>query len=604
MKMTSFKTVVKAFNKLEETPATLEKIDILKDLFREVESSELDKLIYLALGILYPNYMAEPPIGIAEKVAIKAIAKMSRLNTTKIENIINEKGGVGKAIGTIFEQKKEIKTLDNFFGSKTKEQEKIELQSIDLVYSTLDEIAHLKGKGSTLKKIDLLSNLLLKSTKGEAKYILRTILGTLRLGIAEMTIINGLSVAFTDSKDNKEFIEKKYNIFPDLGKIGKILSEKGLEGLKDINIRVGIPIKMMLGQRAKTFEDIFERMGNECACEYKYDGERVQAHKNKNKVILFSRNTEDITSMYPDLVSTIKKLPVDSLIIEGEIVAIDVETGRIKSFQELMKRRRKYDIDKFMKEYPVELYLFDILYLNEKNLLNEPYLKRRKTLEDIITTYNEKQDSILKLATQRVVNSKQELKEFFEDSLTECEGLMIKSVNKKSVYQAGNRGYLWLKLKKSYHSKMIDSVDLVIIGAYSGRGRRGGTYGAFLCAVYNKDEDKFQSICKVGSGIKDEDIERFPELFNNLEMDNIPMNVDTVAEKLVPDVWLQPKIVCSLIGDEITLSPDHRAGYNLKKESAGFAIRFPRFLGWREDKSISDITTVSEILDIYDKQTK
>lgn len=598
--MTLFKTVIEVYNKLEETSATLDKIDLLKKLFLDVDTAQIDKIIYLTLGILHPNYTSESPIGIAEKVAIKSISKMTNLSESEIKKLIDKYGGIGDAINPIYKKKKKTKTLDSYFGKKdTKKQKE---QTVDEVYNTLNNIAHQEGKGSTLKKIELLADLLLKSSADESKYILRTILGTLRLGLAEMTIINALSEAFTGSKDKKEYIEGKYNIFPDLGKIGKILAQEGLDGLESINITVGIPIKMMLAQRAKSIEEIFDRMGEKCACEFKYDGERIQAHKNGEKITLFSRNTENITAMYPDLVALIQKLPANNLIVEGEVVAVDPETGKIKSFQELMRRRRKYDITKMMEENPVDLYLFDILYINNKNLLSTPYIKRREILEDLIGNAKLSPDSSLKLAIQKVVSSKEDLNEFFEDSLIECEGLMIKSVSDDSIYQAGSRGYIWLKLKKSYQSKMIDSVDVTIIGAYMGRGRRGGTYGALLCAVYNKDTDLFQSICKLGSGFKDEDLSLFPELFKNLTIEKKAKNVDEVSDKLKPDDWIEPKVVCSVIGDEITLSPDHRAGYELKRKEAGFAIRFPRFLDWRDDKSISDITRVEEILDMYNRQ--
>jgi len=601
--MTSFKIVVKAFNELEKTSATLEKIEILKELFKKVNVNEIDKLIYLTQGILYPNFVDEPPIGIAEKIAVKAISKMSGLKESEIKKLIDEKGEIGDAIITIMKRKKKIKTLDTFFG-KDESNKKDKDLSINEIYTKLYEIAHLVGKGSTLKKIDLVAELLSQLTEEEAKYILRIILGKLRLGIADMTIINALSVAFTGNKENKILIEKKYNIYPDLGKIGKILAEKGLKGLDEISISVGTPIKMMLAQRAKSIDEIFERMGSSFACEYKYDGERVQAHKLNGEIILFSRNIENISDMYPDIRDAIKRIKSNKLILEGEIVAVDPITSKFKPFQELMRRRRKYKIEEIMKDYPVELYLFDILLIEDKNLLETPYLKRREILENLIKSSNLEDDPVIKLANQKIVNSKEDLLQFFEDAIDECEGLMIKSIRDESIYQAGNRGYLWLKLKRSYHSKMIDSVDVVIIGAYMGRGRRGGTYGALLCAVYNKDLDIFQSICKLGSGFKDEDMANFSNIFKDLELNEKPSNVDEVVEKLKPDVWIEPKVVCSIIGDEISLSPDHRAGYNLKKEGAGFAIRFPRFLGWRFDKSVEDITTVDEILDMYEKQSK
>ncbi|MHA1231852.1 MAG: ATP-dependent DNA ligase, partial [Candidatus Helarchaeota archaeon] len=432
--MTSFEFVVNVYNKLEKTSATLEKIDILKELFKSVEPEEIDKLIYLTQGILYPNYVPEPPIGIAEKVAIKAISKMSNLSEQLIKKIIDESGGIGNAITKIFKQKKSKKTLDLFmkkYDVLDKKKDEKKTQSIIDIYNTLYDIAHQEGQGSTLRKIDLLAGLLSKSTEKEAKYILRIILGTLRLGIADMTIINALSVAFTGTKDNKEFIEEKYNILPDLGKIGKILAEEGLDGIKKIDVEVGIPIKMMLAQRAKSIENRF-------ACEYKYDGERVQAHKNGSNILLFSRNIENITHMYPDIIESIKKIPVNKLIFEGEIVAIDPKTGRIKPFQELMRRRRKYDIDIIMKEYPVELYLFDILYKDGEVLLKTPYIKRREILEKI-TKYDElKNDPIIKIANQKIVNSEEELIQFFEEALDQCEGLMIKSIKEDSIYQAGS----------------------------------------------------------------------------------------------------------------------------------------------------------------------
>ncbi|MHA1269746.1 MAG: ATP-dependent DNA ligase [Candidatus Helarchaeota archaeon] len=604
--MTSFRKVVDVFNKLENISSTLKKIEILTQLFNEVDPEEIDKLIYLTEGILHPNYTTDPPIGIAEKVAIKAISKMSGLSEASIKKIIDTYGGVGNAIDKIYKQKKSLKTIDSYFEKgKISDKEKGQRDlSINEIYNAIDEIAHQQGKGATLRKIELLSNLLKKVSEKEAKYILRTILGKLRLGIADMTIINALSIAFTGSKENKELIERKFNIFPDLGKIGEMLAREGLSGLEKLDITVGIPIKMMLAQRAKSIDEIFERMGKKFAAEYKYDGERVQVHKLDDKVLLFSRNTENITHMYPEILDIVKKLNSKTLIIEGEIVAIDPKTGRIKPFQELMRRRRKYDIERMMKEYPIELYLFDILFKDNKSMLKEPYLVRRKLLEEVIMESNLEDDSLLKLAKQKVISTSDDLDTFFEESLDQCEGLMIKSVEDISIYQAGNRGYIWLKLKKSYQSKMIDSVDVAIIGAYMGRGKRGGTYGALLCGVYNDKKEMFQSICKLGSGFSDKDLEGFSELFRDLVMEEKPNNVDVISEKIKPDIWIQPNIVCSVIGDEITLSPDHSAGFGLIKDDAGFAIRFPRFLGFRYDKSINEVTTIKEILEIYEKQTK
>ncbi|MEM2910647.1 MAG: ATP-dependent DNA ligase, partial [Nitrososphaerota archaeon] len=381
--------------------------------------------------------------------------------------------------------------------------------------------------------------------------------------------------------------------------VAKVAVEGGLKAIEEFKIRVGNPIRPMLAERLSTAEEILEKLDGRGLAEFKYDGERMQIHKKGDEIIIFSRRQENITAQYPDVVKYARDcIKAKEVIAECEAVAIDPETGDMLPFQELMHRRRKYDIEKAIEEYPVSLFFFDALYVDGQDLTSKPLLERRKVLENVVEV-NER----VMLTESKLVEKPEELEEFFLRTVESgCEGAIVKSISPESLYKAGARGWLWIKYKRSYISKMVDTVDLVVVGAFYGRGKRRGKFGALLMAAYNSEKDVFESVCKVGSGFTDEDLAKLPEMLSPyISKDKSPR----VDSSMQPDVWLKPAIVLEIIGDEITLSPVHTCCWGLVREGSGLAIRFPRFTGrFRLDKSPEDATTSSEIMSMYEGQLK
>jgi DNA ligase-1 len=333
--------------------------------------------------------------------------------------------------------------------------------------------------------------------------------------------------------------------------------------------------------------------------EYKYDGERLQAHKMGENVTLYSRRLENISSQYPDAVMLFRRcIRAHEAILECECVAVDVDTGEMRPFQELMHRRRKYEIKKAIEEYPVSLFLFELLYVDGEDLTQQPYPARRKMLEKTV-----KESDHVKIANYLITSNAAELEKFFLEAIENgCEGLVCKSVAKDSVYQAGARGWLWIKYKRDYKSEMTDTVDLVIVGAFHGRGKRAGTYGALLLAAYNPDTDTFETVTKCGTGFTDEDLAKLPKMLEKYVVAHKHSRVNSMLEA---DMWFEPSVAIEILGAEITLSPIHTCAMDSVRKGSGLAIRFPRFTGkYRPDKAAEDATTTSEILEMYQKQLK
>jgi DNA ligase-1 len=463
----------------------------------------------------------------------------------------------------------------------------------------LDKMAKTAGSGAVDTKMSLLGGLLSDASPEEAKYLLRTVTGNLRLGIADMTVLDALAIAYGGGKEARELIERAYNISSDLGRVATIVAEKGIEGIKKFQVVVFEPIRPMLAERLASPEEILDKLGGKCVAEYKYDGERVQMHKKGKKVILYSRRLENISDQYPDAVDLIREcVSAEEAILEGECVAMDLETGEMRPFQELMHRRRKYGIEEAIGQYPVSLFMFDALYVDGKDFTQEPYPTRRKTLEKALVKSNR-----MTLAKHVVVSNVKQLESFFEEAIEDgCEGLMCKSIGKESVYQAGSRGWLWIKYKRDYKSEMTDTVDLVVVGAFHGRGKRAGAYGALLMATYNKKLDVFETVTKCGTGFTDKDLALLPEMLRKHE---IPRKHSRVQSLLVADVWFEPIIVMEILGAEITLSPIHTCAMDSIRKGSGLAIRFPRFTGkYRTDKAPEDATDSAEVVEMYRAQLK
>jgi len=580
-----YSSVADAYEKIEDTTKRLEMTDYLVDFLKKTPKTIIDKVVYLTQGKLYPDF-AGIEIGIAEKLAIKAVVKATGRKEKEIEEDLKKTGDLGETAQRLLEKRLQA----TFFTQPL---------TVERVYLTLDKMAKASGSGSMDQKISLLAGLLTDAKPKEAKYIIRTVTSKLRLGIADMTVLDALAIAYGGGKDSRPLLERAYNVSSDLGRVAKVVVEAGTEGLRDFKVSLGEPIRPMMAERLSSPEEILEKLGGKCIAEYKYDGERIQIHKDRDQVTLFSRRLEDITDQYPDAVELVTENVVpEKAIIEAECVAVDPDTGEMKPFQELMHRRRKYGIQEAIKEYPVSLFLFDALYVNGKDMTLETHLTRRKALEEI-----SKQHERVKVARSILTDAPEELEKFFEEAIENgCEGLVCKSVGDDSVYQAGARGWLWIKYKRDYKSEMKDTVDLVVVGAFYGRGKRAGTYGALLLAAYSLKRDVFETVCKCGSGFTDEDLENVPKMMQPHRIDHRHPRVESNLEA---DIWFEPKVVLEIIGAEITLSPIHTCAMNVIRKGSGLAIRFPRFTGsYRPDKSAEDATSVKEITEMYRGQLK
>jgi DNA ligase-1 len=580
-----YSDIAEVYEKIEATTKRLEMTDLLVGLLRKTPKELIDKVVYLTQGKIYPDFV-KLEIGVAERLALKALAHASGWHESEIEEDFKKTGDIGETAQNFIARKKQV----TFFRKPL---------TVQRVYETFDKMARASGPGAIDTKVTLLAGLLADATPKEAKYIMRTVTGELRLGIADMTVLDALAITYGGSKEAREFVERAYNISSDLGRVAKVLAMEGLEGVKKFRVIVGNPIRPMLAERLSLAEEILEKLGGRCIAEYKYDGERIQAHKKGDEVTLFSRRLENISDQYPDAIELLRRhVLANEAIVEGECVAINPDTGEMMPFQELMHRRRKYGIEKAMEEYPVSLFMFDALYVDGKDLTLEPYPVRRKTLESII-----QEGERIKIAKSITTGDIKELENFFLEAIESgCEGLMCKSIAQDSIYQAGARGWLWIKYKRDYKSEMTDTVDLVVVGAFHGRGKRAGTYGALLLAAYNPENDTFETVCKCGTGFTDEDLAKLPEMMRAHVIHHKHPRVNSLMEA---DVWFEPKVVIEVLGAEITLSPIHTCALNKIRQGSGLAIRFPRFTGnYRLDKSAEDATTTSEIVEMYQKQLK
>ena len=581
--MMEFSVIARTFERMEKTKKRLELTDILVELFKNIPQEIVSNVVYLLQGIIRPQFEGVE-LGIAERLAIKAISKSSGLTIKKIEDDYNKGGDLGE-------------TASNMLKQKTQTTFSTETITLEKVYETLFKIANLGGKGSQDLKMKYISSLLNGATPIEAKFVLKILLGTLRLGIAENTVMDALAIAFTGKKENRIQIENAYNVSSDLGKVSEIVLREGLDGIKKFQISLFNPIRPMLADRVKSEKEAIDKISGEFAAEYKLDGERAQIHKQKNKIILFSRRLENITQYYPDIVDNIGKfLNTNEGIFEAEIVAINENSGEFLPFQELMHRRRKHKLEKAVLEYPITVNFFDVLYLDGKNCLDLPYYQRRKFLEDVVT-----EDKLVKLVPKMIVKSESEIESVLENSINAgCEGLMLKVLN--APYRAGLRGGNWLKLKREYQNELGDSLDLVVIGAFFGRGRRTGKYGTLLLATYNAADDTFPSICKVGTGFTDESLDQLYQILSNKV--TLKKNPRIVSE-MTADIWFQPELIIEVVGSEITLSPIHKTALNVIRKGSGFALRFPKFTGKiRIEKSVESASTDEEVISLYKTQAK
>ena len=578
--------LAEVFDEIEATSKRLEMTDLLVKLIKDTPRDEISKVVYLLQGKLYPDYLGVE-LGIAEKLLIKAVAEIAGKSENLVDGDFKKSGDLGLTVEKLLQKKSQATLVKRPL-------------TVSSVYDTFDKIAHAAGSGSVDLKIRLLRSLLNDASPLEGKFIARMAVGKLRLGVADMTVLDALAIAYGGDKSAREPLERAYNLSSDLGYVASVVAKDGLVGVEKFKITVGRPIRPMLCERLPSAREILEKLGGTGAAEYKYDGLRVQAHITSKEVHLFSRRLENITDQFPDVASLLKKtIKAKEAIVEGECIAVDIHTGDMLPFQVISQRRgRKHEIEKMAEEIPVTIFLFDVLYLNGKDQTLTPYLERRKQLLKIIEPSEH-----VKVAEQVEARDPDRLEQLMDEAVASgCEGLVVKNTSEQSVYQAGARGWLWIKYKRSYKAEVQDTFDLVPIGAFAGRGRRAGSYGALLMAVYNPKEEAFETLCKLGSGFKDEDLLNLPKMMQPYLIKQKHPRVNSLMQ---PDFWFVPSMVLEVAADEITLSPMHTCGWGLIRPRSGLALRFPRFTGnWRKDKGPEDATTSQESVEMYRKQLK
>jgi len=568
------------YYRIEQTTSRIQMTNLLVELFKSTPKEIIDEVVYLSIGRIAPEYTGLE-YNFGEKLAIRAIAELLNIDEHDIQKKLIETGDLGEAVKIIAEEK----------GISTEPR-----LTVDEVYKTLRQIAETTGYGSLKKKTELFKELVKKATPLEIKYLIRTLTERLRLGIGDNTIMDALAIAFAGEQKNRHIIERAYNLTSDLGYVAKILVEKGLEGVKKIKIEIGRPIRPMLAERMAIPSFILKKLGGKCGAEYKYDGERIQVHRKGDTFYLFSRRLENITQQFPDLIEFLKKSTPDEYIMELEAVVIDPASGAIRPFQDLMNRRVKYVTRFHIMMYPIAGFLFDLLYLKGEDYTVKPYPERRKKLEDVVKVTDR-----INLATRKVINNVDDLEVFFHQAIEDgCEGLVCKSLAPDSIYQAGKRGYLWIKYKRDYKSHLADTLDLVVVGAFYGKGIRAGKFGSLLMACYDPESDQFKTVCKVGSGFKEDDFSKLDEILSPHKIGHKHPRVNSI---LSADIWYEPFLVLEITGAELTLSPVHTCAWDKIKPSRGLGLRFPRFTGrYRFDKRPEDATTEQEIIEMYKNQ--
>lgn len=570
-----FSLLVDSLAQLEATSKRLEMTRILGDLFKNADADDMAAIVYLSQERLAPNYEAIE-FGMGEALIAQSVAQATNTPLADVKKLYKDVGDYG----TVVEQLSKAKSRN--------------LQ-VEVVFARLREIATTSGEGTVEKRVSILANLLKDLSPREARYLLRIPSGRLRLGVGDVTVLDGLSWSATGDKSLRPDLERAYNITSDLGLVATTFKKDGVKGLKKLKITVGKPIRMELAERAKSAQEIIERMG-ECALEPKVDGFRVQAHKDGSKVRLFSRNLEETTEMFPDVAEAVREqIQAKRAILEGEAIAFDPETGDFRPFQETIQRKRKYGIDEMRASLPLKLLAFDLLYIDGEDVTKTPYQERHARLGKLIG----KGDGI-QLIEQILVSEPKAVDEFFMTKIEAgLEGIMAKRLD--STYQAGARNFNWMKFKRAYQGHLRDTVDVVIVGYLRGRGQRAKFgIGAFLCAVYDKKNDRFRTVGKVGSGLTELEWAATREKLDAIALEHRHARVDST---MIPDVWVEPKYVMEVQADEITRSPIHTAGsYD---DEPGYALRFPRVVNPnREDKSPEDATTEQEIIQMFSKQTR
>jgi len=554
--------------RLENTPSRIEITKILSELFKKTRVEEIDKVCYLVLGGLAPSHEGII-LNIAEKMMFRVLAKAYDKDISEVIKIYKQKGDLGSV----------AYSLAKVNAGKL---------SVSDVHRELVKVAEESGEGSQERKVMILADLLKNLDPLSSKYASRIPVGRLRLGFSDKTVLDALSWMQTGNKSLKPQLEKAYQVLPDVGLLAHGVKEKGVEkACMAISPVVGIPVLPMLSQRIKSPSEMIIKMG-EVDVEPKLDGLRILIHFSRGKKIkAFTRNLNETSWMFPELSQAEKYLNCDSAILDCEAVGLDEKTKLMANFQTTMTRRRKHDIGETSKKVSIDFFIFDIISKDGKSLMDKNYLERRKELEKTI-----KPGGPFKLVENEITRSPERIIELYKKRIAEgYEGIMVKKVN--SGYIPGRCGWRWVKMKQGEEArgKLADTIDVVVMGYTQGRGKRAEFgVGQFLVGV--KDGEKIKTTSKIGTGLTDEQFRQMKKRLTKLEVKDKPKEYE-IHKNYTPDYWVTPSLVVEIAADEITKSPTH---------TAGIALRFPRLVRFRDDRSPDDATTLKELKRLFDLQ--
>ena len=549
-----YEELANIYSELGKTTKRLEKVDIISEFLKKVSKDELSKVIYLLQGKIYADW-ENFKLGISQRLILKVINQATGIPANKIEDLWKKKGDLGKVAEELI---------------RTKHQRTLSSKKLTLnkVYDNLRKLSSFEGEGTVGKKVSIVTELLSNADSEEAKYIINTVVGDLRVGVAAGIIRDSIAKAFY--KDVKE-IEENYNLSVDYGKIAELSKEGKLE----LSLTPGKPVKLMLAIKVEDVEEAFKAVGKPAQCEYKLDGFRLQCHFDGKKISLFTRSMENVTRQFPDVVKYLKEnVKGKNYILDSEVVGLSKQ-GRYLPFQKISQRiRRKYDIEKTAKDFPVELNIFDVMYYNGKNLMNESLIKRRKIIEKIV---KEEKGRII-LTKKLITDDKDKVNKFYNGALAAgTEGLMVK--NLQSNFKPGRYVNGWVKLKP-----ILEPLDLVITGAIWGEGKRSNWLSSFIVSCRKGDE--YLEIGKVGSGVKEKNEGvTFSDLTKTLKK--------LIIKSSGKNVEIEPKVIVQVSYEEIQKSPTY---------NSGFALRFPRINVLRDDKGLIDVDSLERIKRIYRNQ--
>jgi len=563
-----YATLAEAFEKLEHTPSYLEKNSVIVELLKRTPAEEMERVVLLLLGRPWPAYVSKET-GVGLQQLKKAVAKAAGYSSAEVDKLMKQVGDLGEVAKQLLGKKRQVTLF-------------AEQLTVKKVFENVKQLPEITGEGSVDRKIASIAELLTSSTPLEAKFIVRTVIGDLRIGVAEGRLRDAIASAFDV---RPEVVEHAYMLTTDYSIVAKTVATGGEKGIEKLGVAVGHPVNPMLAQRAETIDEVLKRMKGKAAFEIKLDGIRVQVHKDGDKVSIFTRRMEEYTKMFPDIIDPLRQaLRPKRAIVDGELVAIDKRTGKPMPFQEVLKRRRKYEIKQAIQQIPVEIYLFDLLMSDGNVVLDEPYVKRRRALERVV---KEVKDKVM-IVEQRVLGQPDKIKEFMDWAIKiGHEGLLAKDL--EASYRAGRREFVWLKLKP-----VLETLDLVVVGGLYGKGKRAGFFGSYILAARDEKTGKFRTVTKCGSGYTDEDLKELTKLFKKIQLKKSHSDVEIEIDC---DAYFEPKIVFEVVYEELQVSP-------AEKHTSGFGMRFPRYIRIREDRRPSEINTVQEIAELFKKQEK